>query len=354
EQTCILAGGDPFSPTEPVVPGVLSAVSSVPDAAIPASVSGRRLALARWIVDRRNPLTSRVIANRVWQWHFGRAIAANANNFGASGKAPTHPELLDWLAGTLVERNWSLKDLHRAIMASAAYRRSCEHPGRRELNQRDPEGTTYAVFVPRRLTAEELRDGMLRVSGELNPALGGVPVRPEINLEAALQPRQVMGTLAAAWTPSPSPRDRHRRSIYALKLRGLRDPFYEVFNEPNPDLSCERRDASTVVPQVFSLFNSQASYDRAVALAAAVLRAGCHDEAAVQEVYRRAYGRTANRGESAAALAHWRQMTARHEKFVVQRAVWPREVVRETIEENTGTKFSFVEPLDEYADFTPD
>ncbi|HVA46236.1 MAG TPA: PSD1 and planctomycete cytochrome C domain-containing protein [Pirellulales bacterium] len=354
EQTCILAGGDPFSPTVPVVPGVLSVVTTVPDATIPESLAGRRRALARWIVDRRNPLTSRVIANRVWQWHFGRGLAANPNNFGATGKPPTHAELLDWLAATLVERGWSLKDLHRTIMASAAYRRSCEHPDRRTVDERGPADASYAVFLPRRLTAEELRDGMLRVSGELNPVLGGVPVRPEINLEAALQPRQVMGALAAAWTPSPSPQDRHRRSIYALKLRGLRDPFYEVFNEPNPDLSCERREAATVVPQVFSLFNSQASYDRAAALASLVLKGGCDDEAAVQAVYRRAFGRPATPDEAAVAMAHWRRMTVRHEKLVLPKPAWPREVVRETVEENTGTKFNFVEPLDEYADFTPD
>jgi hypothetical protein len=354
EPSCILAGGDPFSPAAPVSPGALSAVDAVPAMEFPSSASGRRRALAAWIVDPRNPLTSRVLVNRVWQWHFGRGIAANANNFGSTGKPPTHPQLLDWLAASLVEQGWSLKELHRAIMTSAAYRRGCEHPDRAALAERDPDGASYAVFWPRRLTAEELRDGMLRASGELNPALGGVPVRPEINLEAALQPRQVMGTLAAAWTPSPSPQDRHRRSIYALKLRGLRDPFCEVFNEPNPDLACERRESSTIVPQVFSLFNGQATYDRAVALASLAVQNERDDQAAVQEIYRRAFGRPATSAEMAAAIAHWRRMTALHEKLAIGRRDWPREVVRETVEENTGTKFTFVEPLDESADFRPD
>ena len=354
EQTCILTGGDPFSPAAPVSPGALSVVQTLPEPNIPAAASGRRLALAEWIVDRRNPLTSRVIVNRVWQWHFGQALAANANNFGATGKPPAHPELLDWLAASLVERGWSLKQLHRTIMASAAYRRSCEHADRRALVKHDPAGASYAAFKPRQLTAEELRDGMLCISGELNPALGGVPVRPEINLEAALQPRQVMGTLAAAWTPSPLPQDRHRRSIYALKLRGLRDPFCEVFNEPNPDLSCERREAATIVPQVFSLFNGQATYDRAVALAVDVLRNEPDDEAAVRAIYRRTFGRPATASETAAALEHWRQMTERHEQLSPPKRTPPREVVRETVEENTGTKFAFVERLDENDDFVPD
>ncbi|HVX64843.1 MAG TPA: PSD1 and planctomycete cytochrome C domain-containing protein [Pirellulales bacterium] len=354
EQTCILAGGDPFSPAAPVSPGVLSVVQAIPEPAMPAAASGRRLALAEWIANRRNPLTARVIANRVWQWHFGQALAANTNNFGSTGKPPTHPELLDWLGASLIEQGWSLKDLHRKIMMSAAYRRSCEHVDRRALAKRDPAGASYAAFKPRQLTAEELRDGMLCVSRELNPTLSGVPVRPEINLEAALQPRQVMGTLAAAWTPSPQPRDRHRRSIYALKLRGLRDPFCEVFNEPNPDLSCERRETSTIVPQVFSLFNGQATYDRAVALAADVLAGENGDESAVQAIYRRMFGRPATENEVVAAIAHWRQMTARHQTLSPPRRTPPREVVRDTVEENTGTKFTFVERLDECEDFISD
>ncbi len=142
---------------------------------------------------------------------------------------------------------------------------SAEHPDRKQLDKLDPLGGSYAVFKPRRLTGEELRDAMLAVSGELNRTLCGIPNRPEINLEAALQPRQVMGTFAAAWVPNPLPRDRHRRSIYSLKLRGLVDPLLEVFNAPAADFSCER-DASTVTPQVFSLFNSRSTHARALRL----------------------------------------------------------------------------------------
>src|SRR6056297_2185651 len=103
-------------------------------------------------------------------------------------------------------------------MTSAAYRRSATHPKPQQLAELDPQGTRYAVFQPRRLTAEEIRDATLAITGELDPALGGVPCRPEMNLEVALQPRQVMGTFAAAWQPDPLPQDRHRRSIYACRL----------------------------------------------------------------------------------------------------------------------------------------
>ena len=191
--------------------------------------------------------------NRIWLWHFDQPIAGNPNNFGSTGRKPTHPELLDWLAATFVEQGWSFKSMHRLIMNSAKrIAASTLHPDRKLLAEKDPTGTSYAVFKPRRLTAEELRDAMLAATGELNPAIGGIPNRPEINLEAALQPRQVMGTFAAAWTPNPLPQQRHRRSLYALKVRGLPDPLQEVFNAPTPDFSCERREASSVTPQVFS------------------------------------------------------------------------------------------------------
>src|SRR5690606_27205024 len=112
------------------------------------------------------------------------------------------------------------KAMHRLIMTSAAYRRSAANSDWKALSEKDPLGASYAAFKPRRLSAEELRDAMLFVSGELNPTLGGIPNRPEIHREVALQPRQVMGAFAAAWTPNPRPEQRHRRSLYALKLRG--------------------------------------------------------------------------------------------------------------------------------------
>src|SRR5262249_52780439 len=156
---------------------------------------------------------------------------------------------------------------------------------------KDPAGSSYAVFKPRRLAAEELRDAMLAASGELNRAVGGIPVRPEINPVVALQPRQVMGTFAPAWEPSPQPGQRHRRTLYALKLRGPRAPFLEAFNAPTPDLSCEAREASTVAPQAFALFNGEATRARALALAARVWKEAGTPEEAVTRAFRYALGR---------------------------------------------------------------
>jgi hypothetical protein len=364
EQTCILTGGDPFSPAAKCEPAVLSAVTNLGhmDAAadkVPAEISGRRRALSDWIASPTNPLTARVMVNRVWSWHFGQAIAGNPNNFGATGKKPTHPELLDWLAVSFAEGvngapPWSLKALHRLIMTSESYRRSTEHLAPAQLTERDPNGILYAAFKPRRLTAEEFRDGMLATSGELNPVLGGIPSRPLMNLEAALQPRQVMGTFAEAWQPSPKPEQRNRRSVYALKLRGQLDPFMEVFNAPSPELSCEARNASTVTPQAFALFNSEASMDRAVALAARALREKPAPEAALTRVFELVYEREPTAAEKKLCLAHWTQMTARHKATAVKSAPLPSEIVREAVEENTGEKFKFTEPLEATADYVPD
>lgn len=349
EQTAILGGGDPFSPTKPVKPGVLSVLGS---AKIPDGIEGRRTALANWIASKDNPLTTRAIVNRLWLWHFGQAIAGNPNNFGSTGKRPTHPELLDWLAATFVEKNWSIKEMHRVIMMSAAYRRSSSFQDSGSKLSRENAEKTYSVFKPRRLSAEELRDTMLSITGELNPTLGGIPNRPEINIEVAMQPRQVMGTFAAAWVPNAKPEQRHRRSLYALKIRGVRDPFMEVFNEPGPDFSCEAREVSTVTPQVFSLFNGQASYDRALALANRVLNEKPAD--VITRVFQLSYGRIPTADEIAACEAHWQQMEKKQASVVIAEPKTLLSVKRDAVEENTGEKFSFQEKLPGYADFIPD
>lgn len=358
ERGQILTGGDAFSPGETVVPASLSVLNELnpelTSVSFPESPKGRRTALADWITHPKNPLTHRAIVNRIWQWHFGQAIAGNPNNLGASGKKPTHPELLDWLAVQFRNTGGSFKAMHRLIMTSAAYQRNTTHPDPETLRQRDPNGTSYAVFRPRRLRSEELRDSLLAVSGELNPSIGGIPNRPEINLEVALQPRMVMGTFATAWQPNPTPQARHRRSLYALKLRGLRDPLMEVFNEPDPDLSCEGRDASNVTPQVFGLFNSQIAYDRAIGFALRVARETDSATGAIERAFELALGRRPTAAELDASREHYAMMLKRHQSIEVPSPHYPINVVREAVEENTGEKFQFTETLGIYRDFQPD
>ncbi len=356
EKTTILPYGDPFAGDEEVPPGVLSVLGIEPVQPIPPQIEGRRTAFADWVARPDNPLTTRTIINRIWLWHFGKPLAANPNNFGSTGGKPTHPELLDWLVGKLVNDGWSFKALHRTIMMSEAYRRSARHPNLDQLAELDPEGQSYAVFLPRRLTAEELRDAMLLTTGELNSQLGGIPNRPDINLEAALQPRQVMGSFAPAWVPNPLPEDRHRRSLYALKLRGLPDPAMEVFNQPAPDFSCEQRTASVVTPQVFSLFNSTASHARSLALANRIMQevgATAREEAIVRG-FQLALSRPPSPAELAVCLQHWHEITTMIADNIPPSWEPPLKVIREAVEENTGEQFVFEETLFAYADYVPD
>jgi mono/diheme cytochrome c family protein len=354
EETAILTGGSPFSPDEKVQPGVLSAVPGGMQFEVSSDVDGRRTALARWIVSPENSLTSRVLVNRVWAYHFGRGIAGNPNNFGATGKKPTHPELLDWLAGQFMRGGWTIKSLHRVIMKSDAYRRSATHPDVESLASKDPQGDSYATFRPRRLEAEEVRDAMLMVSGELNPKLGGIPIRPDMNLEAALQPRMIMGTFAPSYVPNPLQQDRNRRTVYAHKTRGHRMPFMETFNQPGSEKSCELRDQSNITPQVFAMFNGQETNDRALALAARALHRGDDDASVIDRVFQLLFSRRPQAEERADVIKHWHRMTGIQETLNPRPSPLPSEVAREAIDENTGKPFTFTETLFVYEDYQPD
>jgi hypothetical protein len=241
----------------------------------PGDMGKRRTALAEWIVDEKNPLTARVMVNRVWSWHFGRGIAGNPNNFGGTGALPTHPALLDHLADWFMNNGWFVKKLNALIVSSETYRRS----------SKGKSTELYACFRSRRLAAEELRDAMLAASGELNPSVGGIPARPDINLEVAVQPLQIMGGTASVYEPDPLPSQRNRRSLCAEKRRGLRDPFLETFNQPVPDDSCEARESSTVAPQALTMFNAEEVHDRALALAARLLKETDSDKATIERAF---------------------------------------------------------------------
>ena len=351
--TFILTGGSIETPGERVTPGTLSAVDWQDAPTIPVGTEGRRLALARWITDPRNPLTARVVVNRVWQYHFGKALAGNPNNFGKTGKKPTHPELLDFLADYLIEKNWSLKSLHRLIMSSQAYQRA---GGERsdEAERIDPNNDLLAVFPPRRLSAEELRDAMLLVSGELNLEAGGIPARPEINMEIAMQPRHVMGSVAPAYQPDRTPAERNRRTIYAERIRTLRDPLLEVFNQPGLDVSCEQRDASSVTPQVFSLLNGQNTYDRAVAMAVRLEAEKKKLDTKIQGAFQLALGRQPTTDELESSRQHVVELTEHHRHHPLKPIPTPKYVIREMVEEMTGLNFYWVEDLDMYDDYIAD
>ncbi len=353
----ILTGGSAYSPGDAVNPGALSAAESLGDfrpPPFPNEKGKRRLALAQWIVDPKNPLTARVMVNRVWSWHFGKGLAANPNNFGGTGGAPTHPELLDFLADWFMHHDWSVKQLNELIVTSAAFRRSSLHPAPEEESKRDPNRHLYASFLPRRLTAEELRDAMLVASGELNRQIGGIPARPDINLEVAFQPRQIMGGAASVYEPDPLPTQRNRRSLYAEKLRGLRDPFMESFNQPGPDKSCELRETSTVAPQALTLFNSDEVLDRAIGLAIRLIKERHDDDRTVNRAFELTLGRSASDEEKATCARHWDNAVIEESNKNYEVKTYPIEIQRTVMAEKTGEPYTFTEEMPAYIQYQPD
>ena len=360
EVTSILLGGALEAPGDPVKPGVLSALA-IPTSEDPSdpylitdSTSGRRLALARWIAHPRNPLTARSIVNRVWQRHFGKPLAGNPNNFGAKGAKPTHPDLLEWLAADFIENGWKFKRLHRLIMSSETYRQSTSHPNIKKLREVDPNNHFLAYREPRRLTAEELRDGMLVSSGELNRQVGGLPSMPEINMEVALQPRMIQFSLAPAYQPSALPEQRNRRTLYSYRVRGQPDPFLELFNQPNPNDSCEERVSESVSPQAFTLLNSSLMADRAIALALRVEREFEDLRTQVKRAVQLAFTRVPKKDEWDRLENYVIKMRAYHKDHQPEKVDYPTSITRSLVEENTGEPFEYEEILPVFKDYKAD
>ncbi len=354
--TFILDGGSIHSPGESVDPGALSVIEMAegPAASMPIGLKGRRLALAEWIADDGNPLAARSIVNRVWQWHFGRGLAANSNNFGATGAKPTHPELLDWLAAYFIDSGWSFKELHRLILSSETYRQSASRPDLAETQALDPRNELLARFASRRLTSEELRDSMLQASGELRLEIGGLPIFPEMNLEAALVPRHIMGSIGPAYQPSRTRDERHRRSAYAYRYRGLSDPWMEAFNQPDVNEACETRESSIVTPQALALMNSRSSQDRALAMAAQIETERSEPTGRIERAFQRAFGRNPTAAERQSAERYLKAAEKRHETHMPTPFVYPTSIEREMIEEMTGEPFIYVERLDIYENYEAD
>jgi hypothetical protein len=353
----IYSGGDVYSKGDTVEPGGLSAAESLGSmnaSPFPKDKGKRRLALAKWIVDKKNPLTARVMVNRIWSWHFGRGLAANPNNFGGTGELPTHPALLDYLADWFMRNEWSVKKLNHLILTSKTYRRSSLHPDPKSLDDKDPKDQFYGYFFPRRLVAEEIRDAMLQISGELNPEVGGIPVRPDINQEVAFQPRQIMGGTASVYEPDPLPGQRNRRTIYAEKLRGLRDPFLEAFNQPGSDASCELRESSTVAPQALTLLNAEEVQDRALAFADRLLKERSHESKVIQRAFELSLGRAPTKEEIIACITRWKSAAkAEKEKNPVSLS-FPKKIKRTVMAEKTGEPYDFWEFLPTFESYQPD
>jgi len=319
-ETFILAGGSLDAKGERVYPGVLSMVHGSDDSEAPSawnSISpdarGRRLTLANWLASPSNPLTARVMVNRIWQWHFGMGIVKTSNNFGKMGSRPTHPELLDWMAQYFVEHRRSVKEMHRLIMRSAAYRRSSSAADVAAVELQDPSNELLSYFPPRRLMSEELRDSVLSIAGVLNLEMGGLPTFPDLNEDVAHQPRKIMGQLASAYRPSPEREQRRRRTVYTHYQRNMAHPIQEVFDGAPMDIACEARRESIVTPQVFNLFNGQFSYDMALEMAANLEAQFPKRKGQIERAFRLTFGRPPSPSEMKSCLAHVQKMSKHHD-----------------------------------------
>lgn len=356
----ILIGGALTATGDRVFPGVLSAISLVVSQQseepylLTQSVEDRRLGLAKWIADPKNPLTTRSIVNRVWQYHFGTGIAANTNNFGAKGAKPSHPELLDFLAADFVDGGWSIKRLHRLIMMSHVYKRAATNMDPQKLAAVDPSNSLLSHFPRRRLTAEELRDSILQVTNELVHADGGLPVMPEINLEVALQPRMLQFSLAPAYQPSATPELRDRRTVYAYQVRGQADPFTELFNQPNPNESCELRETAAVTPQVFALLNSDLITDRSIAMAERLKSQNGNIEAQIKSAFEIILLRTPTEDETKRLTDYVVDMTEYHQTAKPTEVEYPTTITRSLVEEFSGETFEYEEILPVFENYVAD
>jgi Protein of unknown function (DUF1553)/Protein of unknown function (DUF1549) len=272
---------------EEVDPGFLTSIDNRNAEPKPtATTTGRRTELANWIAGPKNPLTARVMVNRIWQHVFGRGLVETASDFGLTGEKPTHPELLDWLANDFTANGWKLKRVYRLLVTSKAYRQSTAP------HSQDSENELLGRSPRKRLDGESLRDAMLATAGLLNSKSGGPSVFPEL-------PAEMKG--AGGWKISEKAEDRNRRSVYVCVKRNLRYPFFTLFDAPDRSETCSRRFTTTTAPQSLMLVNDAIVLDFAKAFAARVRKeAGEVRAKQVERVFALALSRSPSAAERSA------------------------------------------------------
>ena len=319
----VLGAGNWDVQREEVQPGFLSILDpSNPKIAQPEGLNstGRRTVLANWLADAKNPLTPRVMVNRIWHYHFGRGIVATPSDFGAMGDRPTNPQLLDYLAFTFVENGWSMKKLHRQIMLSNTYQESSAF--QEQAASADPDNMLLWRYQRHRMEGEALRDSMLYVSGMLNTKMGGPGINPPLPAGAgggrsgAIRagvagagggasgrvPREP--SAAGDWTEG------NRRSVYITLKRNAVYPMLEAFDAPNPQESCSRRFSSIIPSQALMLMNDPLLVEWSRALAGRVLNdAGLSLDQQVERAYRAVLSRPPNAEERTQVADFLRRQT---------------------------------------------
>ncbi|MBI2151085.1 MAG: DUF1553 domain-containing protein, partial [Acidobacteria bacterium] len=263
--------------------------------------TGRRGALAAWLTDPKNPLTARVMVNRIWQYHFGAGIAATSGDFGRMGSRPTHPELLDYLTSSFVENGWSLKKLHRQILLSNTYQQSSDYQPK--AAEADPDNKLLWRYNRRRIEAEAIRDSMLAVSGLLNRQMGGPGVFPPV--PAGTLSELSATAVAGGWKTEKDAAQSNRRSVYIFVRRNLPYPMLQEFDSASTFESWHQRKNTVTPSQSLDLLNNDLVLDFARAFAGRVLTedSGLTPEAQVDAAFRLAYGRQATADEQKMAAS---------------------------------------------------
>jgi len=280
-ETHLLERGNFLKPADVVSPGVPGFLNEWP-----ADAPQPRLALARWLVDRRAPTTARALVNRVWQAYFGTGLVATSEDLGSQCEPPSHPELLDWLAVEFMEAGWSVKHLHRLIATSATYRQSSLATP--ELLSRDPFNRLLARGPRQRVEGEVVRDVALAASGLLNPAIGGPSVHPPAPA-FLFEPPASYGP--KVWNEDKGP-NRYRRSLYTFQFRSIPYPMLQTFDAPNGDSACVRRVKSNTPLQALTTLNEPLFVECARALALhTVQQNAATDDERLQYAFRRCVAR---------------------------------------------------------------
>ena len=291
-QSFLLRRGDPANfgePVEPNIPQVLKNASLKayePVAPYPGS-TGRRLALAQWLIQPTHPLTARVAVNQLWMRHFGRGIVASVSNFGKSGVLPSHPELLDWLATEFVSSGWSMKAMHRLMVTSQAYRQASIV--NETLLKVDPENILLSRMSLQRMDAETLYDSLLQTSSRLDPTPFGAASAIEVTAD-----KEVIVKLTSAG---------YRRSIYTLHQRQTPVSLLDAFDQPSMTPNCTERRRSNVATQALHLMNGSMAWNLARYMAGRIIdEAGTSRDRQIEQVYLRAYSRKPSTDEIATGI----------------------------------------------------
>ncbi len=282
------------------LPRVVAAINNTFKPQANTTTSGRRSALAHWLTSPENPLTARVIVNRIWQHHFGTGIVSTPSEFGIMGQEPSHPELLDWLAHYLIDNSWSLKKLHRLIVSSSTYQQRSRFPENASGSERqswakalqqDPQVELLWRYPRWRLEGEAIRDSMLAAAGQINLKTGGPGIRPPL-------PQELVSTLLKnQWNVTENASEHYRRSIYVFARRNLRYPIFEVFDRPSANASCPQRNISTTAPQSLHLLNSQFSLDTSNHMARLIRGSSSDRDAQIEAAFERTLGRPPTKQE---------------------------------------------------------